>query len=103
MFLAYVVVTVLAAAVNLYAGSNDFTRPQWLLATMTKLGVRESCLPLLGAFKVAGALGLLIGVVAPMIGTAAAIGLTRFFVGVIITHLRVIFRSDRQFRSSCSP
>jgi DoxX-like family len=35
-----------------------------------------------------GALGLLIGIALPLIGIAAAAGLTLFFTGAVITHLR---------------
>ena len=78
----------LAAAVNTYAAINDVTRPQWVLINMTKLGVRDSWLTPLGILKAAGALGLLVGIGVPWIGTAAAVGLTFFFVGALITHLR---------------
>ena len=61
MFIAYIIVTVLAAAANIYAATNDFTRPDWLLANMNKLGVRKSLLPTLGILKAAGAVGLVIG------------------------------------------
>jgi hypothetical protein len=88
MFAAYVIVTILAAAANIYAASNDFTRPAWLLTNMSKLGVPESSLPILGILKAAGALGLLIGIAMPMIGIAAAVGLTFFYIGAVITHLR---------------
>jgi len=87
MFIAYIAVTLLAAAVNIYAAINDFTRPDWLLANMNKLGVRESLLPILGILKAAGALGLLIGFRVPLIGIASAVGLTLFFIGAIVTHL----------------
>ena len=57
MFVAYIIVTLLATAANIiYAATNDFTRPDWLLANMNKLGIRESWLPLLGILKAAGAL-----------------------------------------------
>lgn len=88
MFAAYIIVTVIAAAANIYAAINDFTRPKWLLSNMSKLGVPESWLPVLGVLKVVGALGLLIGICVPLIGIAAASGLTLFFVGAVITHLR---------------
>jgi hypothetical protein len=88
MFVAYVIVTLLTAAINLYTATNDFRRPDWLLANMNKLGVRESSLPVLGILKAAGALGLLIGFRVPLIGVASAVGLTLFFIGAVITHLR---------------
>ena len=88
MFVAYVIVTIVAAAANIYAAANDFIRPEWLLRSMSKLGVPESGLPTLGILKAAGALGLLIGLAVPFIGAAAAVGLILFFIAAIITHLR---------------
>ena len=88
MFAAYIILTVVAAAGNIYAATNDFIRPKWLLGNMHKLGVPESSLPTLGVLKAAGALGLLIGIALPLIGIAAAAGLTLFFTGAVITHLR---------------
>jgi DoxX-like family len=88
MSAAYIIVTVVAAAANVYAATNDFIRPKWLLGNMSKLGVPESWLPILGVLKAAGALGLLIGIGVPQIGIAAASGLTLFIVGAVITHLR---------------
>jgi len=104
MFAAYIIVTLLAAAANIYAATNDFTRPQWLLANMTKLGVRELWLTKLGLLKAAGALGVLVGIRVPLIGVAAAVGLILFFVGAIITHLRATTTlSVRQSDSFCWP
>ena len=88
MFAAYIIVTALAAAANIYAAANDFIRPKWLLGNMNKLGVPEWSLPVLGTLKAAGALGLLIGIGVPRIGVAAAVGLTLFFIGALITHIR---------------
>jgi hypothetical protein len=78
MFTAYIIVTPLAAAANVYAATNDFIRPKWLLGNMSKLGVKESSLPVLGILKAVGALELLIGIAVPLIGIAAAAGLTLF-------------------------
>ena len=88
MFTAYVAVTILAAAANAAAAAFDFARADWVLATMTKVGVPRSWLVPLGALKAAGALGLLVGIGVPLIGVAASAGLVLFFVGAIITHLR---------------
>ena len=88
MFTAYLVVTVLAAAANAFSATLDFIRFKQVLINMAKAGVPESWITMLGALKGAGALGLLVGIRVPLIGTAAAIGLILFFVGAIITHLR---------------
>ena len=88
MFTAYVVVTVLAAAANLYGFTADLTRPGWLIANMTELGVPQSQLVPLGVLKAAGGVGLLVGLAVPLIGAAAAVGLVLYFIGAIYTVLR---------------
>jgi DoxX-like family len=61
-----------------------------IVPRMLKAGVLESRLTFpIGTLKVAGAVGLLFGLVGvPLIGTAAAIGLILFFVCAIYTHIR---------------
>ena len=88
MFIAYVVVTLLAAAANIFSTTLDFIRYKQVLINMAKAGVSDSWITVLGTLKGAGALGLLVGIGVPLIGTAAAIGLILFFVGAIIIHLR---------------
>jgi len=88
IFAAYIIVTVLAAAANIFSATLDFTRYKRILISMAKANVPESWLTMLGILKAAGALGLLFGISTPLIGTAAAIGLILFFVAAIITHLR---------------
>lgn len=65
MFAAYIIITVLAAGANIYAATNDFIRPKWLLCNMNTLGVPQSWLPILGLLKALGAVGLLIGIGVP--------------------------------------
>jgi len=88
MFFAYIVVTVLAAAANVFSATLDFIRYKQILINMAKVGVSESWLTTFGVLKAAGALGLLVGIRVPLIGIAAAIGLVLFFLAAVITHLR---------------
>ena|SRR6266480_2645424 len=88
MFTAYIVVTILAAAANIFSATLDFIRFKQVLINMAKAGVSESWITILGVLKAAGALGLLIGISVPLIGIAAASGLILFFVAAIVTHLR---------------
>ena len=88
MFIAHVVVTFLAAAVNIFSATLDFIRCKQVLINMAKAGVSESWITMLGILKAAGAPGLLIGISVPPMGAAAAVSLVLFFVGAIITHLR---------------
>jgi hypothetical protein len=88
MFITYIVVTVFAAAANIFSATLDFIRYKQVLINMAKAGVPESWITVLGILKAAGAFGLLVGIGVPLLGIAAAIGLILFFVGAIITHLR---------------
>jgi hypothetical protein len=88
MFAAYIAVTILAAAANIFSAACDFVRYRQVSLAMAKAGVPESWMTTLGVLKAAGALGLLVGIGVPPIGTAAACGLILFFAGAIITHLR---------------
>lgn len=88
MFIAYVVVGGLLAVMLAGTATADFVRNQQVLINMTKAGVPESWLTMLGILHAAGALGLLVGIRVPLVGWAAAVGVILLFVGAIITHLR---------------
>ena len=88
MFTAYVVITVVASAATAYAATVDFVQPEWVLTNMARLGVPRSWLFSLGAAKAAGALGLLVGIVLPVVGVAAGVGLVLFFLGAVVTVVR---------------
>jgi hypothetical protein len=86
---AYVLVTVLAVLANAGMAVADLLRARFVLANSAAVGVPESWLTALGLLKGAGALGLVLGLLGvPVVGAAAALGLTLFFVGAVATHLR---------------
>jgi hypothetical protein len=88
MTASYLIVTVLAAVVNIYAATNDFRRVAWVVSSMKRLGISERWLATLGILKTLGAVGLLIGIRIQVIGLAAAAGLVLFFLAAILTALR---------------
>jgi DoxX-like family len=88
MHVAYLTVVILAAVANLYAGISDFRRPDWIVANIKRLEIEERWLPALGLPKILGGIGLLVGLLIPPIGIAAAIGLVLFFVAAIVTAMR---------------
>jgi hypothetical protein len=53
------------------------------------VGVPLNYFPLLAACEIAGALGLVLGIWRPWVGMAAGVGLVVYFVGAIVSHLRV--------------
>jgi uncharacterized membrane protein YphA (DoxX/SURF4 family) len=67
---------------------------------MARVRVKPSLLYPLGFLKLAGAVGLLIGIAVPALGAAAAAGLVLFFIGAIITHIRARDYSSIPFRAT---
>jgi DoxX-like family len=89
MHTATMVMTLLTAIVTAGIAVPDFIPANFVLANSAAVGVPRSWLPALGATKLAGALGLLAGLVGlPALAIAAAAGLVLYFVGAVATHLR---------------
>jgi DoxX-like family len=88
MLSAYITVGSLTAAANGFAAAMDFARPAWLIENMNRVHVQRQLLAPLAVLKLAGAVGLLIGIGVPGLGVAAATGLVLFFIGAITTHIR---------------
>ncbi|MFD6244015.1 DoxX family protein [Streptomyces roseolus] len=89
MFIGYVVLAALLALAMTGSALATFTRNPAVVGSMQKVGVPDGWLPWLATAKLAGALGLLAGLVVPALGVAAAAGLVLYFAGAVIAHLRV--------------
>ena|SRR5258708_819136 len=89
MHTAYIVITLTTAIVTGGIAITDFIPAGFVLANSAEVGVPRSWLPALGAAKLAGAVGLVVGLLGPpALGIAAAVGLVLFFVGAVATHLK---------------
>jgi hypothetical protein len=67
----------------------DFRKPQKLVEEMKKLKVPAERLPLLGAIKILGAIGIAIGFQKVRLGELAGAGLCLYFAVATVTHTRV--------------
>jgi hypothetical protein len=89
MHTAYVLVALTTAVVTAGIAVADLIPAGFVLANSAEVGVPRSWLPPLAAAKLAGAGGLVVGLLGlRALGIAAAIGLVMFFVGAVVTHLR---------------
>jgi DoxX-like family len=91
MSVAYTVVSILLAIGLTFSAYLFVTRnpnPR-IVETLNTIQVPKSMYAPLAALKFAGALGLLIGIFWRPLGIAAASGLVLYFLGAVITHLRV--------------
>ncbi|UGT41631.1 DoxX family protein [Nocardia yamanashiensis] len=88
MHIAYIIVTVVAAAWVGFSAFSLLQRAEFVTAPLVQYGVPESWWTPLGLLKGAGAIGLIAGLFLPVIGIAAAIGLILYFLGAVITNIR---------------
>ncbi|WP_245607269.1 DoxX family protein [Pseudonocardia spinosispora] len=80
--------TIFAIVANFFSGAGAIFRLKPILPAMARAGVPASWLPVIGALKLAGAVGLLVGLLwLPWVGVAAAVGLVLYFVCAVHTHL----------------
>jgi DoxX-like family len=90
MNIAYLVTTTLAALIVGFSALGKIRRdPAIVKVIVETVGVPEPYLMPLAACELAGAAGLLVGIVWPPLGVAAGIGLVLYFVGAVVSHLRV--------------
>lgn len=90
MLVAAAVACVLIAFAALGSAMAKLTRNPKIVEQLTGLGVPSSWLPRLAGAEIAGAVGVLVGLVGKLkpLGILAAAGLVLYFVGAIVTHLR---------------
>ena len=90
MHILYLVITVAFALMVTYSGVGKIRRdPLPVRVVHETIGLPLKYFPLLAACEFAGAVGLVAGIWWPPIGIAAGIGLVLYFVGAIVSHLRV--------------
>jgi hypothetical protein len=85
---AEVIVTALLAALFGFAGLIKVVGLRQSLAIRDHLGVKPVQWRLIGLLELAGVAGVLVGLVWPPIGVAAAIGLALLVLGAIVFHVR---------------
>ena len=88
MSTASTVASVVLAAMLAFSAALDFRRVPAIVEAMARTGMPDRLLPVLGAIKAAGAAGLLVGLVVPAIGIAAAAGTVIYFVLAVAVQLR---------------
>ncbi|MFG3510308.1 DoxX family protein [Streptomyces sp. NPDC047821] len=89
VFALYAVVTVFTAAALAYGAYLDLVGHESIGVLADRIGVPRSWMAPLGVCLGAGALGLLVGLAVPVVGTAAGAGLILYFLAAVGAHLRV--------------
>jgi hypothetical protein len=86
----YLVVTILFATMAAFSALGKIRRePRQVHVIHETIGVPFKYFPLLAACELAGAVGLVVGIWWPALGVAASVGLVLYFMGAVVSHLRV--------------
>jgi len=88
MSIATIVLSALLAVASLGSGALKLVGAKQSLQMRDQLHVGAQLWRVVGALEVAGALGLAAGLVVPVLGLAAAVGLALLMVGGIAAHAR---------------
>src|SRR5215831_2060672 len=90
MHTAYLVITLAFAFMVAFSGLGKIRHdPLPIRVIHETVGVPLKYFPLLAACEFAGASGLVLGIWLAPLGVAAGIGVVLYFVGAIVSHLRV--------------
>ncbi|SOJ55719.1 hypothetical protein MSIMFB_03200 [Mycobacterium simulans] len=95
---AYLAVVGTTAILTAGVALPDLIPAEFVLANSARVGVPRSWLPTLAVLKLAGAGGLIVGLLGLSgIGIAAATGLVLYFVGAVVFHVRARVFSNIAF------
>jgi len=86
--IALIIFATLVGSAATVSGVGKLRRMPQVVETMHAVGVKDNQLPMLAGLELLGAAGLLVGTWLPFIGTLAAIGLTLYFLGAVVAHVR---------------
>lgn len=89
MTVALISATIVCIVANAFIAIADYVKAGFVLKNSAEVHVPLRALPYLATLKLAGAAGLVVGLVAaPWLGVAAGTGLIVFFIGAVVAHLR---------------
>ncbi|ORL16046.1 DoxX family protein [Prescottella equi] len=81
--------TIACIVANAFIAVADYVKAGFVLENSAEVNLPASVLPCLATLKLAGAVGLVVGLtVIPWLGVAAAVGLILFFIGAVVAHIR---------------
>ncbi|BCI52656.1 hypothetical protein NIIDNTM18_19340 [Mycolicibacterium litorale] len=81
--------TIVCIVANASIAVADYAKAGFVLKNSAEVHVPVDVLPHLATLKLAGAVGLVVGLtVMPWLGVAAGVGLVLFFTGAVVAHIR---------------
>jgi hypothetical protein len=88
MTMVFMVVTFVVVLLVTLSAVSKIRRNRWVVATLhDTVGIPFKYFPVLAAFELAGAAGLVAGIWWPRLGIVAALGLVVYFVAAVAFHV----------------
>jgi hypothetical protein len=88
MFVATAIVAVLLAALLAFSAVRKLSHREEVVQTYVRVGVPEGKLDYLALVLLAGAAGLVLGLLWAPLGVAAGVGVVGYFVAAVAAHIR---------------
>jgi len=89
VLVAFIFVITVLGLLLIASAAGKLRHDKRQIATLDRVGVPSTLVPLLAACEIAGAAGLVAGIACIPLGIAAAIGIIIYFVGAIVAHIRI--------------
>lgn len=71
------------------SGFGKLSMKDNVVEMLNHVGLNERQIRLLGTIEILGAIGLLVGIWVPILGSLAALGFIVYFIGAVVAHIRV--------------
>lgn len=89
MFTAYITITTITIVAIAAIAAANLAKAEFALANADEVHVPRSWVPILATLKIAGAAGLLLGLIGvPLFGVAGGAGLVVFFICALGAHVK---------------
>jgi DoxX-like family len=88
MSIALVIVCTLLGLIAAGSAMGKLTANPKIVESMHNVGVSDQQIRILAILELLGTAGLVVGIVVPALGIAAAAGLALYFLGAVIAHFR---------------
>jgi uncharacterized membrane protein YphA (DoxX/SURF4 family) len=74
---------------GLFSASGKFSKIENTMKAMEHVGVKPAQIKILAILETLGALGIIVGIWSKPLGIVAASGMTLYFIGAVVAHLRI--------------
>ena len=87
--MALIILAAILGLMTIFSAYGKLSMMENVVEMLNHVGLNERQIRLHGTIEILGALGLLVGIWVPILGSLAALGFVFYFMGAVIAHIRV--------------